>query len=143
MPILTTDRNLVAIGEGIDETGRAGEALVAGNIVYLDGTDDRWKKPEAGPTSAAKMGVVLNQHPPKTDFEEDDMIRVRVKGLAVVVASGEVAEHEHVAPDADGKVQDWKAVADDPVEPGNLELIKGRAQTSAAADGDKLVIEVL
>ena len=105
MANITTDRNLKAIGPGIDESGIVLSEVEAGDVVYDTGND------EYDLTSAdyeGTAGVVLNQYPPEDDvIEADSGVKVRVTGVAIVeTATGEtVNSGDLVACAGSGKVK--------------------------------------
>jgi len=135
--ILTTDRNLKAIGPGIDVTGRAGEELTAGELVYKD-TDNSDRYYKCGADHQGTVGIVLNIHPPEETFEEDEMIKVRQLNVAIGIASEEISEGEFVKSAADGKVEPADAEAD-----FTNGYAIGKAKTGAGEDTDPVVINLI
>lgn len=133
--LLTVDRNLKAIGIGLDQTGRAGEDLEAGQLVYYDDTDDEWK--EAGALQAGTLGVLLNQYPPQTEYKDDELIKVRVHGLAVVdCVAGALAGDDLIAA-ANGEVQSAiLARGTDTIAGGSTDVVVTHGIGTAPSIGD-------
>jgi len=151
MANITTDRNLKAIGPGIDESGIAESDMEAGDVVYDTGDGEYDLTSEDFEGTA---GVVLNQYPPEDDdVDKDSSVKVRVTGVAIVeTATGETVDAgDLVACAGDGKV---KAIDEEDVtsagtedEDGSLltqalSTAIGKAKTGAGAE-EELVIKLM
>jgi len=151
MANITTDRNLKAIGPGIDESGIAVNEMEAGDVVHDTGNG------EYDLTTAdfeGTAGVVLNQYPPEDDvIEVDSSVKVRVTGVAIVeTADSETVDAgDLVACAGDGKV---KAIDEEDIssvgtedEDGSLlsqalSTAIGKAKTDAGTE-EELVIKLM
>lgn len=135
--ILETDRNDVDIKEGIDESGKAGESISAGDVVVYDSAANEWNKPTESDGYEGTIGVALGEFPDES-FEEGDVMAIRVIGLAVVVASGAVSEGDWVATDTDGQIQGYAGLTT------QTETKKiGKAKTSANVADEKIVVNLI
>jgi len=151
MSLITTERNLKSIGPGLEESGVAGEAMEAGDVVDYSSGDEFTK---ATADYSGTVGVVKNSYPGVDDtVEAGDNIKLRLTGLVIVqAATGEtIQDGDLVASAGDGKV---KAISETDVSGVGAESasgsLLGQAMSEAigiakqpAAGDEELVMQMI